>query len=47
MQQAFGTLLVRYSGLLGVELARPIRGWRPPVAFFLSLSSCLLSVAGE
>ena len=47
MQQAFGALLVRFSGLLGGESAMPIWGWRPPLAFSLSLSSCLLSVAGE
>ena len=44
MQQDFGALLVRYFGLLGGESARPIQ---TPVAFFLPLSSCLLSVAGE
>ena len=47
MQQAFGALLVMYSGLLCGESARPIWGLRPPVAFYLPLSSCLLSVAGE
>ena len=47
MQQAFGALLVRYSRLLGGESARPISGWRAPVAFFLPVSSCLISVAGE
>ena len=47
MQQAFGALLVMYSELLGGESARPIWGLRPPVAFYLPLSSCLPSVAGE
>ena len=47
MQEAFGALLVRYSGLLGGESARLISGRRPPVAFFLPLSSGSLSVAGE
>ena len=47
MQQAFRAVLVRYSGLLGGKSARPIWGWRPPVAFSLRLSSCFLSVAGE
>ena len=47
MQQAFGALLVRYSGLLRGESVRLILGWRPPIAFYLPLSSCLLSVAGE
>ena len=47
MQQAFVALLVRYSGLLGGELAMPIWGLGPPLAFFLPLSTGLLSVAGE
>ena len=40
-------LLVRYSGLLGGELAIPIWGLGPPIAFVLPLSTGLLSVAGE